>query len=210
MGYVSLTPNTPNLITQSDFVPAEPPILRAGDSWQWKREFAGFPSGQGWTLQYALNCPGVALFQFPAGVATADADGVSFDVALSAAQTAAVVPGTYDLYAVLSNTTLNPPSQQTFELVSVEIKPAIFGALENIDTRSFAKKTVDALKAAIAGDTSATVQEYEIHGRKVQYMPRLQLEQLLAVYELRYRQEQIASGEYVPKRSARIEFGCGS
>lgn len=210
VSYVSLTPNTPDLITEADQVPAEPPILRAGDSWQWRRVFPGYLSGQGWTLQYALNCPGVALFQFPAGVATPDADGAAFDVALTSAQTTAIAPGTYDIYAVLANATTTPPAQQTLELESVEVKPAIAGVELNIDTRSFAKKTVDALKAAIQGDTSAIVQEYEIHGRKVQYMNRLELEKLLSIYEQRYRQEQIKAGEFVPKRTARISFGCGS
>lgn len=204
---MSTQPNTPNLNDVTDYIPPEPTILRAGDSWKWIRQFAGYASGEGWTLRYALNSPGGALFQFPAGVVTADIDGVSFDVDLTSAQTSAVAPGTYDFYAVLANATLTPPAQQTFELETVRVKPNILAATVSVDTRSFAKKTVDALRAAIEGDTSAMVQSYEIHGRKVMYMNRLELEKLLAVYELRYRNEQIAAGEYVPKRSAKIAFG---
>lgn len=206
---MSTTPNTPNLPAGVAVVPAEPTLLRAGDSWKWCRTFEGYAPGEGWALQYVLNSPGGALFKFPAGTATANADGTSFEIALTAAQTDACAAGTYDFYAVLLNSGLS--LQQTMELQSVTVAPNIASASVAVDTRSFAKKTLDIIEAAIAGDTSPHVQEYEVHGtggsgRRVRYMERKELFALRNQFRLEYRQEQIAAGEFVPKRSARIQF----
>ena len=209
---MSTTPNTPNLLDTPGGIPPEPVELRAGDSWKWQRSFDGFPSSA-WTLSYIFNLPPDGLrpgarFVIPSSACTADTDGQSFDVAMTASATAAVAWGTYDIYAILANATTS--EQRTVELESVLIHSNIAGASAAIDTRSFVKKTLDALEAAIAGDTSPLVQEYEVHGRRVQYMKRMELLQLRAQFKTEYRQEQINSGEFVPKRVARISFGCSS
>ena len=147
-------------------VAGEPTALRAGDSWQWTRNFGGYPSGQGWALQYILNSA-TAIFQFPAGSITADQDGQSFDIAVTPAQSAGVMPGIYDLYAVLSLTQADTlTDQQTFLLQSCRVDASLAGASTPIDTRSFVKKTLDILEDAILGDASPLVQEYEIAGRR--------------------------------------------
>ena len=92
---------------------------------------------------------------------------------MTPAQSAAVMPGTYDLYAVLSltqNGTIT--DQQTFLLQSCRVDAKLFGASAPIDTRSFVKKTLDMLEAAISGDQSPIVQEYEVSGRRISYMNR--------------------------------------
>lgn len=180
--------------------------LRAGDSWKWTRSFDGYPVGDGWALQYVLNASGVARFAFPGGSAVANPDGQSFDVTVTAAQTANVQAATYDLYAILTNSTTS--EQRTVELESVIVEPNIASGLA--DTRSFVKKTLDAIEAAIAGDTSPHIQEYEIHGRRVRYMDRDMLYRLRGQFKTEYRQEQIAAGEFVPKRTAHVSFGGGA
>jgi hypothetical protein len=204
---VSTTPNTPNFLDTPGGPLPEPTELRAGDSWKWQRAFDGFPSSA-WALQYILNGPGVARFAFPSGATSAASDGQAFNVAATGTQTAAIVAGKYDIYAILTNSATS--EQRTFELESVLITPNIAGGVGTIDSRSFVKRTLDALEAAIDGDTSILVQEYEVHGRRVQYMKRTELLELRAQFKTEYRQEQINSGEFVPKRTARVSFGTST
>ncbi len=188
----------------------EPTALRAGDSWQWKRSYGNYPSGAGWALQYILNSP-LAKFPFPAGTITADEDGQAFDIAVAPAQTAACPAGNYELYAVLTLTVGGTvTAQETRLLQSVRVDPNILAGNSPIDTRSFIKKTLDALEAAIAGDQSPLVQEYEIGGqggnRRIKYMDRKQLTDLRDVYAYRYDQERAARGEFTPKHKVEITF----
>ena len=195
-------PFTPNQINPSD-VALEPVALRAGDSWTWQRVFDGYAPTDGWALQYILNSPTVR-FTFPADTITADEDGFTFDVSLTSAQTSGVAPGRYELYAVLNNA--SRMLQQTFQLQAVRVDANLATGTAPVDTRSLVKKTLDMLEAAILGDASPIVQEYEVHGRKVRYMDRLQLKQLRDEYKAEYRQEQIAKGEYTPKRNVGVSF----
>ncbi len=199
---MSTPPFTPAFVNPSE-VPLEPTVLRAGDSWNWHRYFPEYASGDGWKLQYILNAP-TLRFAFPAGTIAQDIDAIGFDVALAGAQTAAIGAGTYECYAVLSNTALG--LQQTFALQSVQVQPNLATASGAVDTRSFVKKTLDALEAAILGDASPLVQEYEIHGRLVKYMDRLQLKALRDQFKQEYRTEQIANGEYTRKHRVGIFF----
>jgi len=198
-------PPTPNVVF-APTVAGEPTALRAGDSWQWTRNFEAYQSGRGWALQYILNSP-TAIFPFPAGSITADADGQAFDVAVTPAQTAAVVPGIYDLYAVLSlSQSGSVINQQTFLLQSCRVDAKLFGAAAPVDTRSFVKKTLDILEAAILGDASPLVQEYEIAGRRINYMNRTELMKLRDEYAYKYDQERAARGEFTPKRKVQFVF----
>lgn len=183
----------------------EPTALRAGDSWQWQRAFDNYLSGSGWTLQYILNSAS-NIFPFPAGSITPDAGGESFNVAVTPAQTANVAAGTYELYAVLKLTDAGVVTgQETRLLQSVRVSPNIAGTSVPIDTRSFVKKTLDMIEAAISGDQSPMVQEYEIAGRRIGYMDRLKLKQLRDQYAYEYQGERAAAGEFVRKN--KVEFG---
>ncbi len=178
-------------------------MLRAGDSWAWTRVFDGYPSGLGWAAQYVLNSS-FSRFQFPAGSVVPDSDKFSFDIAVPAAQTASVPSGDYELYVILTNAA--PAAQQTIKLQTVRVEPNILGAALGVDTRSFVKRTLDAIEAAIAGDQSPHVQEYEINGRRLQYTNRMDLYKLRSQYQAEYRAEQVASGEYTPKRKVGVFF----
>ena len=199
---MATTPNTPFTV-EPPLVPFEPTSLRAGDSWTWQRVFDGYPSGGGWTAQYILNSA-QARFAFPSTSATAALDGFGFNINVAAGDTATVATGAYELYVVLSNAGL--AAQQTFLLQRVMVQPNIFTAALGVDTRSFAKRTLDMIEAAISGDVSAHVQEYEINGRRIQYMDRMKLAELRDKYKYEVRQEQIAAGEYTPKRRVGVFF----
>jgi hypothetical protein len=181
--------------------PADPDALRAGDFWKWQREFPDYPSSE-WSLQYILNSP-TARFPFPGGSIAAQTDGTGFDINVPAGATADVAAGTYELYAVL---TKGEGENQTFALQDVRVDANIATATAAVDTRSFVKKTLDIIEAAILGDTSAHVQEYEIHGRKVKYTDRVSLQDLRMQYKREYKAELTAAGKYTPKKRAEIVF----
>lgn len=166
-------------------------VFRAGDSWVFcTRSFAGYSSGDGWTLKYVLNCPSGRFVIEGDDVAPAP-DGISFAVNVPASETAEITPGSYDLLAVLSKA----QQRVTVELPGIKVLPDIAGASGAVDTRSFVKKTLDAIEAALAGDTSMLVQSYEIHGRKIEYTDRSLLLKYRAQFQQEYNQERVARGE---------------
>jgi hypothetical protein len=198
-------PPTPNVLA-APTVAGEPTALRAGDSWQWSRTFENYPSAEGWVLQYVLNSPS-AIFQFPAGSIVADAEGQGFNIAVTPAQTSSVSPAIYDMYAVLSlQNGGNITDQQTFLLQSCRVDLSLLNATLPVDTRSFVKRTLDMLESAIIGDQSPLVQEYEISGRRLNYMNRTELTKLRDDYAYKYDMERAARGEFVPKRKVQFVF----
>lgn len=201
-------PVTPIAEFSDSPVPLEPTELRAGDSWNWTRQWADYPSGQ-YSLSYILNSPS-NRFVFPAGGITPDQDAVTFDIQLSPAQTTPCVADTYEFVAVLSQaadgTDGNIAQQVTLVLQSVKVLPNLATATAPVDTRSFVKKTLDIIQAAIAGDTRPDVLEYMIQGRSIRKNSRAELLQMEALFRYRYDAERRARGEYVPSRSGGFRF----
>lgn len=201
-------PFTPVAQFSDSPVPLEPTELRAGDSWNWTRQWADYPSAS-YSLNYILNSP-LNRFVFPSGGIGPDAESVSFDIQLSPAQTASCVADTYEFVAVLSqaaNAEDGQIAQQvTMVLQSVKVLPNLATATAPVDTRSFVKKTLDIIQAAIAGDTRPDVLEYMIEGRSIRKNSRVELLQMEALFRYRYDVERRARGEYVPSRGAGFRF----
>lgn len=191
-------PATPLAQFYDSDIPLEPTQLRAGDSWNWIRQFLNYPSAI-YTLSYILNSP-TGRFVFPVGSITPDASGVAFLVQLSPTQTAPVVPGIYDFIAVLADASATPPQQVTLALQSVNVLADIASATGGVDTRSFVKKTLDTIELAIAGNTRPDIQEYMINGRQIRKISPIELEKLRATYREAYKAEQRAAGMYTAPR----------
>ena len=204
----ALNPVTPIAEFSDSPVPLEPTELRAGDSWNWTRQWSDYPSGE-YSLSYILNSP-LNRFVFPSGGITPDQDGVSFDIQLSPAQTAACVADTYEFVAVLSQAADSGDGeiaqQVTLVLQSVKVLPNLATATAPVDTRSYVKKTLDIIQAAIAGDDRPDVLEYMIQGRSIRKNSRSELLQMEALFRYRYDAERRARGEYVPSRSGGFRF----
>ena len=201
-------PATPIQEFNDSQIPLEPTQLRSGDSWNWTRQFPPYPSSQ-YTLSYILNSP-TNIFVFPPAAITADSDGVSFDIQLSPTQTAACAADTYEIVAVLSqaanNNDGNIAQQITLVLQSVLVLPNLAGATAPVDTRSYVKKTLDIIRAAISGDSRPDVMEYMIQGRSIRKIARAELLQWEADFQYRYDAERRAKGEYVPSRGVGFRF----
>ncbi len=192
-------------------VPYEPTYLRQGDSWNWQRQFADYPSNL-YQLKYVFNSPS-NRFVLDGTLAqgapiVADADGQTFDIAAAPAQTTACAPDTYQLIAVLigiGNTTA-AGEQVTLPLQDVIVAPNVASAQGPVDTRSVAKKNLDAIEACLLGNADASVAEYTINGRMLRRFDRSELLKEREYWRNEYKAELKAAGIYTENRNITFRF----
>lgn len=140
----------------------EPAAVVAGDTVTWLKTVADYPAGDGWVLKYRLiNAAGKIDI-------TASASGDDHRVLVSASTSAAWAAGTYTWQAYVDGV-----SSQRFTVGtgSIEIKPNLAAQASGYDSRTAAKKALDAIEAALLthGTNSAWQQEYEIAGRRMKF-----------------------------------------
>lgn len=205
MGTLS-NPATPLQQFDASDVPLEPTRLRQGDSWNWERVFPDYPSGL-YTLSYILNSA-ANRFAFPAAGITAADDGQGFLIQLTAAQTAACAPDTYQIVAVLSGIagTTAAGQQETFPLQDVLVEPNLATAQGPVDTRSIAKKNLDAINACLLGNSDPSVAEYTINGRMLRRFTRKELISEREYWKNEYKAELRAAGLYTETRNIGFRF----
>ena len=168
--------------------------LISGDSW--KLIFDDLP--QSWDPSlYKLKL----FLRGPKKLDLASLDGIApFEIDATPTDTAALAAGTYAWQLVVA---ANDASERT-ELArgTVEIKPNIETQGEGYDGRSFVKRTLDAIEAALADAVTHNMSEYSIPGatggRAIKYMSRAELLELRDEFAWRYSQERIASGQLGP------------
>ena len=118
----------------------EPIALRAGDTWQWRREdLSDYPASV-WTLTYYFR-NAASYFNVIAA-----ADGDSFAVSVTAAVTAAYTPGAYDWYALVTDGT----ERYQVDTGRAEISTDISAAAA-YDGRTWARRMLDSVEAALEG-----------------------------------------------------------
>lgn len=128
----------------------EPDFITAGDFIQWQRNLGEYPASV-WTLSYALiNATDKITL-----TATNDSDAhlIEIDSATSAAYT----PGIYSWQSYVTN----GADRRTIGTGQIEIK-ADFANASTLDTRSQARRTLDAIEAVIENRASQDQQEYTI------------------------------------------------
>jgi hypothetical protein len=138
----------------------EPTALRAGDTWAWRREDLSDYPAPDWTLKYYFR-NAAAKFDV-----TAAADGAAHAVSVAKANTGKTV-GFYDWIAVVESST------ERFEIAQgvCEILPNL--ATDAVyDARSFARKMLAAIEAALLGEATANqlnILEGEFAGRRLKF-----------------------------------------
>jgi len=132
-----------------------PASLIAGDTWQWTDEFADHPA-PAWVVTYYFEMLG-STFNVVAA-----ASGSAHQATIAAATTAGYKPGRYGWFARAISAGVAKTIAQG-ELV-VEIDPAAAGTA---DRRSWARKTLDAVEAALLAFATTNIQSYTINGRAV-------------------------------------------
>jgi hypothetical protein len=122
----------------------EPKQLRAGDTWNWRREDLGDYPATSWTLKYYFR-NAAAKFDV-----TAAADGDLYEATVAKATTAAYAAGWYDWVAVVEDAT----DRHQVDSGRVEILPNL--ATDVVyDARSFARKMLDYVEAALLSRASS-------------------------------------------------------
>jgi hypothetical protein len=166
----------------------EPQRVRAGETWQWRREnLADYPAPT-WTLKYALKNSAQHL------EISATADGTMFAVSVSSTATAAVVAGKYRMVGYVEDA--SSPAQR-FGVYNEEIiVDAAYANATAIDDRSHARKVLDAIQAVLEGRASKDQEEYSIGHRTLKRTPLAELKAL----EQQYRGE--VAGEELAERVA--------
>lgn len=122
----------------------EPAELRAGDTWQWRRDDLGdYPASEGWSLKYYFRNAS-AKFDI-----TATADGDAYAVEVAKASTGKT-PGAYDWIAVVESTT----HRHEVDKGRLTVLPNL-AADAVYDARSFARKMLDYIEAALLNRASS-------------------------------------------------------
>lgn len=143
----------------------EPDSLRAGDTWQWRREdlTADYPASDGWVLTYRFkNAAGG--FEI-----VANADGDYFAVTVAASATEEFTAGRYRWQAQVTLSGV----KKTVDTGTFEVLPGLFidDAETALDQRSHARKVLDAIEALLEGRASKDQMEYSIAGRSLKRTP---------------------------------------
>jgi hypothetical protein len=119
----------------------EPQQIAAGDTATWKISLADFPAGDGWTLSYVLLRLGTGVKILITSSASSDDHLVN----VAPADTALWIPGDYDWQAYVADGTDRHQVGQG----KLVITPNFSAAEDGFDNRTTARKTLDALEAAI-------------------------------------------------------------
>lgn len=118
----------------------EPTELRAGDTWQWRRDDLADTPAPAWVLTYYFR-NATAYFDVIAA-----ADGANHAVTVAKATSASKVAGIYDWIAVATSAT----ERREVARGRTTILPD-YAAAAVLDTRSYARKMLDTVEAALLG-----------------------------------------------------------
>lgn len=140
----------------------EPASINAGDTAKWLKSLADYPASEGWALGYALVNAGARI------TFAAAAQGDDHLVNVAPATTTGWAAGDYSYRA----TATKAAEVYTVGTGRITIAPA-FAAVQ--ETRSQARRMLDAINATIEGRATSATAEYEIAGRKLKYIPMPEL-----------------------------------
>lgn len=142
----------------------EPAVITAGDSYTWQQSLDDYPASV-WTLKYRLiNAAGKIDI-------TATASGADHAVSVPADTSAAWPAGTYAVTAWVEKAA----ERYTVSVAgTILVEPNLAAAVAGLDTRSEAKKILDALMVAYAAAVAshAYVQEYTVAGRRLVFQAK--------------------------------------
>lgn len=163
-----------------------PEKIMCGDTVVWDAEFSDYLSTDGWTAAaYFVPATGA-----PTSVAGATQDS-GFRFTLTATATAAMATGDYKWFIRVTKA----GEKVTVSNGSVEFKPNPTAAG---DQRSWVKKMLDALEAAMLGTASSDVMEYTIRDRSLKKMTRKELraerDRFAALYAKELQDERLEQG----------------
>lgn len=173
----------------------EPSVVIAGDTLVWLKTLTDYPASSGWTLHYrAINVAG--NFDI-----ISTASGADHAIAVAATVSAQYAPGEYQWQSYVTNT---GGERYTIATGSIIVKPNWAAQQAGLDTRSNAKKILDALESAWvnASATRAYVFEYQIGERKMKFATRGEW-----IAEMDYWRREVAREQRAEKLAAGFASG---
>lgn len=188
--------------TMSAMPTQEPTTVTAGDTIQWQIALPDYPATGGWSLKYALRGS--------AGVIniTSAASGADHLVSVTAATSSPWAPGTYHYTKYVEKGAGASLERVTLGSGTITVECNWAAVTTAVDTRSHAKKVLDAIEAVLEGRASRSDAEYEIDTgsgrRRLKSVPITELITLHSRYSVLYQQElaaqKIAAGLGVGNR----------
>lgn len=169
-----------------------PAKLTAGDALSKTVSLADYPANAGWML-YVVLVSTTAKIRIDALAA-----GASHQLNILSSNSTSYAPGDYAWQAYVERL----GARQTIATGRITILPNFAAAAGGIDTRSHARRTLQAIEATIEGRASSDVLAYEIAGRRLSKIPVTELLELRDRYRRDVRAEdaaEAASGGGVPK-----------
>jgi hypothetical protein len=162
----------------------EPAELRAGDTWKWTRTVDDYPAGT-WTLKYRFKSPSGG-FEI-----VASASGTDYSVTVSAATSAGYAAGLYEWSAWVEQ----GDEKYTVDGGTCNVLPNLRAgdAVAALDTRSHARKTLDAIEAVIENRATLDQMSYSIAGRALSRTPLADLLKFKSHYQAEVRAEDNAA-----------------
>lgn len=163
-------------------IPTEEPLeLRVGDTWAWRREDLSEYPAPTWTLKYRFK-NAMAGFEV-----VATADGIHHAVTILPAVTATYTAGTFDWQAWVEDAT----NKYTIRIGRTVLLPDLRTgtATAGQDTRSHARKVLDAIRAVLENRATLDQQQYQIQGRSLTRTPIEELLKFRQLYEAEVRRE---------------------
>lgn len=161
----------------------EPAQLRAGDTWKWTRSLVDYPA-TAWTLKYRFKSAagGFEIIAAPSGS--------DYSIVASATTTAAFAAGRYEWAAWVEQ----GDEKYTIAGGLIEVLPNLRAGTATAaqDTRSHARKTLDAIQAVLENRATLDQMSYTIANRTLQRMPIGDLLKFKIHYEAAVRAEEAA------------------
>ena len=187
---------------------AEPTVVTAGATVQWKKSLPDYQFSHGWVLNYAMLLYGTPPVKWPASVA--DVDGNTHVITASAATTATWFCGEYEIQGFATNAAGDPtvtplvPAGTTLQIYHgyLRVMQNLSTADANYDPRSHTRRVVDMLHAVMEGRAGDDILNSSIEGVQIGRLPAEQLVILLNRYEARLENE-------VAEARAQAGFGTG-
>jgi hypothetical protein len=137
-------------------IPSSIPVeLVAGDTWSWTRDLGDFTADAWTATTYFENMDSV--FQV-----TATASGLTHSFTIAAATTATYKPGRYGWRLRVTDGSTSTTVESG--LVEVLVDPAKAG---HHDTRTWARKTLEAIECFLLGNASTAQAAMSIQGRSI-------------------------------------------
>lgn len=170
----------------------------SGDTLATLVNLAAYPASEGWVLRYRLtHRAGLA----PAIEFSAAAQAATHQVLVAAEVTAAWLPGDYAVAAWVQRSGERYTVAAECGQLAVLPNPATMAA--GVDTRTMAVRTLEAIRAKLAGKASDGIQKYIVNGREVQSYSVAELIRLENFWATQVAIEERAAGLNNPRGQIR-------